>query len=90
MNTELPFKLHERRAVSIPLAVLIGLLGAVASAAMVWNGDRTALAANTAQLSEHSQRLRKLEEITTQIEIMKNDVEWIRRIMEERRANSGP
>lgn len=81
-RTSAPFNLGDQTKVRLPLVMLLTLLAFVASAAVVWSGDHSALADHATTLSTHDQRIRKLEENQADIAVMRNDVLWIRRTLE--------
>lgn len=87
-RTTLPFNLSEQTRVRLPLVLLLALLGVVASAAIVWNGDHRTVADQAMVLVAHDQRLRRLEESQTSIAVMQRDVDWIRKAIERDRNST--
>ncbi|HSV73445.1 MAG TPA: hypothetical protein VLH79_06775 [Chthonomonadales bacterium] len=80
-----PITVGEQTKVRLPLAMLLALLGFVAAGAVVISTDRASVADHTTQLADQAARLRKLEDAQGDIRVMKNDVEWIRKTLEQRR-----
>lgn len=59
--------------------MLCGLLALTATAAIAFNKVET-------KTEDHEERLKRVEAKTEDIAVMKNDLQWIRRTMEEERA----
>jgi hypothetical protein len=92
-ETTPPIRLSDQTKIRLPLAMLIGLIGIAATAAVIWSGDHRIVQELPAQVGAIETRVRKLEDSQTEIAVMKNDVRWIRQAIAEqqtRRPGSNP
>ena len=83
-ETQPPFSIGDQTKVRMPLLMLLGLLGVVASATIAWSTLRATGEDHTAQLVAHDARITKLEANQADIAVMRNDVMWIRKTLEAR------
>jgi len=83
-DTTPPISLGEQTKVRMPLLMLVGLLAAVASATVAITTIRAGTESHTLQLAVHDERLNKLEAAQADLALVKNDVNWIRRTLEQR------
>lgn len=72
--------------------LIIAFSAALAGAAMAYEGllstdDKhgASIQSIEVQLAKHEERIFKLEQVQTKIEVMQNDLTWIRRGLEERK-----
>jgi 5-bromo-4-chloroindolyl phosphate hydrolysis protein len=77
------FSVSEKTKVSIPLAALISLLALTATAAIGYTTLKISDSDQTAKILEHDVRIKRLEESVSKIELVQNDVAWIRRRLDE-------
>lgn len=81
-DTSRPLAISENKRVTLPFIMLCGLLAITASAAIAYNRIET-------KTEDHEERLKRVETKTEDIAVMKNDLQWIRRAMEEDRQTRG-
>ena len=83
-ENSLPFNLSDTTKVRLPLVMLLGLVGFVASATLAWSSLRSIADGNSNRLTAHDIRLDRLEANQADIAVMRNDVLWIRKTLEQR------
>lgn len=90
MNSESTptIKISERTIVSTPLVLLLGGLGPIIGFVVLWTTLRGDVSSHSSRLDEHEKRIQRIEERLTDIAVIKNDVAWMRSIMEQQK--SGP
>ncbi len=91
-DTSPPITVSSTKRVSLPLLMLIGLIGATVSATIGWTAlqaDVRAAGVSAAEASRiaraQDERVRALEKAQIQIAEMARDVEWIKRTLQEDR-----
>lgn len=77
-----PIHIREKTVVSVPLFILIAGIGPIFMSAVVWTSLRGDVSTNTDKVSNHEERIKKLEESQRDLAVIKNDVMWIRQSLE--------
>ena len=83
MKNDETLSLGERTAVRLPLLMLIGLLASIAGATLAWATLRGDVGDHTKTLTTHEERIKRLEESQADLAVIRNDVQWIRRTIEQ-------
>lgn len=93
--SERPVEIHERKPITLPLALLFSLLGATVAATLGYAAISSKLDSSVANLADtralvekNESRIRALEQERVDFATLKNDVAWIKRAMEEDRRRS--
>jgi len=86
-----PIQLSRSTKISAPVTIIVSFTALVAGAAMAYAGlistsDRldASLKDEKAQCAKREDRIARLEQSLSKIEVMQNDISWIRRSLEER------
>ena len=85
MKTEPTLSLNERTAVRLPLIVLLSILAATATAVIAWARLGDVDSVNARAIEVHERRINKLEEGQADLAVIRNDVQWIRRSLEQQK-----
>lgn len=72
-----PMELKRTTKFAAPLYLILSFTGAVALAYAAWDSQKTSIA-------NHEERIVKLEATASSINVMQNDISWIRRSIETR------
>jgi hypothetical protein len=67
------------------MLMLLSLLGAVIVSTFAVAMHRSDVQANTRALIDHTTRIERLEASQADIAVIRNDVKWIRQILEDKR-----
>lgn len=89
-----PIKVSRTTKVQAPIYIIVGTL-AVTAAAVLGYADLvstdfkhgSSIQELQAQTAKHEDRILKLEQAQTKIEVMQNDISWIRKSIEAQRNN---
>ena len=89
-----PMKISRSTWVSAPIYVIIAVSVTIAAAVMAYanllsqdSTHGTAILDIQVQTAKHEERIFKLEQSQTRIEVMQNDIAWIRKSIESEKNN---
>lgn len=80
-------ELNEQQKVRIPLPMLVTILAACAAGAFAWASLTNAVTAMQHEIAGHEARIRQLEENQQDLVVIRTNVDWIKKTLEQSHRN---
>lgn len=88
-NDSASIPINEKTRITTPVILLIALAGGIISATLAWADLRDIDRKHTGDITNHADRIKRLEDNQAKIDVMQNDIDWIRRNLETRERMYG-
>lgn len=88
-HNDRPIRFTERSSFTLSIAFVVALLSGSATAATIWAKNESAREAQARVLTDHETRMQRLESKMEDVTTIKNDVAWIKQILERREQSNG-